>query len=94
MILKRHAGMESKLELEIGMTSLAVRVSLWYTGKLVSVKTLTASACTVQKELAQFRKSTTFSTTFQAGKWWSLQHHCCARIDSFKALTFLFPQCL
>lgn len=42
--------MESKLELEIGMTSLAVRVSLWYTGKLVSVETLTASARTVQKE--------------------------------------------
>lgn len=69
--------MESELELEISMTSVAVRVSLWYTGKLVSVETLTAFAHTVQKEHG-------FSTTFQAGKWWSLQHHCCARIDSFK----------
>lgn len=87
LILNRDAGMES--ELEISMANLAVRASLFdiLGNCVVSVEPLMGSTHTVQKEHR-------FSTTFQAGKWWSLQRHCSGHIDCFKTLTFLFPQCL
>lgn len=37
VILRRDAGMESELEMEIGITRLTVKVPLWYAGKLCGV---------------------------------------------------------
>lgn len=34
VILRRDAGMESELEIEIGVTMLTVKVTSWYSGKL------------------------------------------------------------
>lgn len=47
VILRKDAGMESELEIEIGVTMVTARVPLWYSGQ-VSVETLMTFTLTLQ----------------------------------------------